>query len=589
MPNSSLDLWLCALLFFFVVAAYAQVRTFQFISYDDPIYVTDNAQVQAGLTLHGVDWALTTFHDSNWFPLTWMSHMLDVDLFGLDSGWHHLTNVFLHALATLVLFLALRRMTGEPWPSVLVALLFGLHPLHVESVAWVAERKDVLSALFWMLTLWAYAAYAARPGRARYLLALLCFCLGLMAKQMLVTLPLVLLMLDLWPLRRGFRFVEKVPFFIAAVAASIVAYVAHQTGGAVASFETIPLATRVENALITYVVYVLKAFWPTNLAVFYPYPLQSLLVPAIFSGIVLAVLSGLVIRAIPGRPYLAVGWFWYVVTLLPVIGLIQTGSQARADRYSYIPFVGLSLAVVWGLSELLQSFPRVRVALAEAAVAACFILTLLQVRYWRDNQSLYQHAIDAVPDNYLAHFNLASALQQEGHTAEALAQLREAVRARPGYVPARAELGQLLAQSGHPEEALAQLQAAVDMRPGDPATHYRYGSVLGGLGRPADAAAQFAVVVELQPENADAHFNLGLALAQLNHLQDAAREFQATVRLRPQDADAHYNLGIALVQLKDIDGAIAQFSEAIQIRPGFAEARQALDRATSLQQARSHQ
>ena len=580
--KARLDLWLAALVFILVFAAFAQVRTHDFVSFDDPIYVTENPHVQAGLTTEGAAWAFTTFHDANWFPLTWLSHMLDVQLFGVDPGWHHLTNVLLHALAAVILFLALRRMTGRPWPSLVVALLFGLHPLHVESVAWIAERKDVLSALFWMLTLWAYASYAAKPGRSRYLLTLFLFCLGLMAKQMLVTLPLVLVLLDLWPLRRGFRLAEKIPFFVASLAAGIITLVSHSAAGAVASSELIPLATRVENSLVTYVVYILQAFWPARLAVFYPYPLHSILWPAILSGVTLIAVTLLVIRQYPQRPYLTVGWFWYLVTLLPVIGFIQTGSQARADRYTYIPLIGLSIAIVWGLASVLQPWPRVRTALTAAAVAACFALTWIQVQYWRDSFTLYQHAIDVVPDNYIARFNLAYALQAQGRTAEAVEQLRETVAVRPGFIPARAELGQILAQQGRTGEALEQLQIAVTMRPDDPIAHYRYGSVLGTLGRPADAAAQFAEVVRLQPGNADAHFNYGAALAELDRIPEAVREFEATIRLRPQDADAHFNLGIALARLNRIDDAIAQFAEAVRLRPDFVPAREALDRAQSM-------
>ena len=585
--TSRLDLWICLVLLLAVLAVYSQVATHAFINFDDPIYVTENSHVRSGLTWDGVAWAFTTFHDSNWFPITWLSHMLDVQLFGVDSGWHHLISVFLHALSTLLLFIILRRMTGARWPSALVALIFAIHPLHVESVAWIAERKDVLSTLFWMLALLAYSDYVARRTRARYLLTLVVFCLGLMAKPMLVTLPVVLILIDFWPLRRGLQLVEKIPFFVASLASSIVAFVAHQRGGAVATLEVIPLASRIENALITYVVYILKTFWPTHLAIFYPYPLQSLVAPAILCGIALIIISALLVRAYQQRSYLAVGWVWYLVTLLPVIGIIQTGSQARADRYTYIPMIGLSIALTWGAAEHLKPWPRMQATLATAAALALITLSWFQVQTWHDDISLYRHAITAVPANYIAYYNLASALEAQGQTDEAIVQLREAVRVRPDYVPARAELGQLLATRGHPNEALQELQTAVRQRPDDAVAHYRLGSVLGSLGRANDAAAEFAETVRLQPNNPDAHYNLALALAQQDRLPDAAHEFAATIGLRPEDADAHFNLGIALARLGQLDAAIKQFNETLRIRPDYAPARDALEQATSLKQSRS--
>ena len=578
------DFWICVFLLVAVFAVYGQVRSHEFVSYDDPIYVTENPQVRAGLSWDGVTWAFTTFHDANWFPLTWLSHMFDCQLFGLDSGWHLLTNVVLHALSTLLLFVVLKRITGARWPSAMVAVLFAVHPLHVESVAWIAERKDVLSTFFWMLTLWAYSAYVARPGRARYVLTLVVFCLGLMAKPMLVTLPVVLLLLDFWPLHRELRIVEKIPFFVASLAASIITYIAHQKGGAVATFDLIPFTVRFENALISYVVYVFKMFWPAHLAVFYPYPLESLVLPAIFAGAALAAVTAMVVRVRSQRPYLFVGWAWYVVTLLPVIGFIQTGSQAMADRYTYIPMIGLTIAMVWWVADALASWPKLEVALAAAVTVACLTLTWFQVQSWRDDLALYQHAIDVVPDNYLARFNLAAALEARGRTDEAIAQLREAVRVRPYYVPARAELGQLLAMQDRPDEALRELQAAVNLRPNDAIAHFRLGSVLGSLGRNSEAASEFSQATRLQPDNADAHFDFGIALAQEGKVHEAADEFGATLRLRPDDADAHFNLGIALARLGKIDEAIAQFSEAVRIRPNFAAARQALDRAMSLKE-----
>jgi len=583
MTKSATTLWICALLLACIFSVYGQVWAHDFINYDDPVYVTDNPQVRGGLTWTGVSWAFTSFYGANWFPVTWLSHMLDCQLFGVSSGWHHLINVFIHALATLCLFGFLQRTTGARWRSAFVAFVFALHPLHVESVAWIAERKDVLSALFWFLTLWAYAAYVARPSRVRYVLTLFTFCVGLMAKPMLVTLPLALLALDYWPLNRGFLWLEKIPFFTASIVSSVVTYIAHKQGGAVASAQLVPLATRIENALVSYVAYVSKTFWPTHLAVFYPYPTSSLLVPSVLAGIFMIVASMLAVLWRRQRPYVAVGWFWYVVTLLPVIGFIQTGEQARADRYTYIPMVGLTMALVWGIAESLQSWRRLRVAIASAVAACCIVLTWVQVQYWKDSFSLYQHAIAVVPDNYIARFNLASALAEQGREGEAIEQLRETVRIRPEYVAARAELGQLLVKQGQVDEGVRELQTAVKMRPDDADAHFRLGSVYGSLGRGAAAEQQFAETARLQPDNADAHYNLGLALAEQNKLPQAVDEFNEAVRLKPDDAEAHFNLGIALVQLGQMNQASAQFSEALRLRPNFPQAKEALERAMSLQ------
>ena len=577
--RAGVDLAICFLLLVAIFAVYAQVSNHEFVSYDDPKYITDNPYVRGGLTWSGVVWAFGAVYEANWFPLTWLSHMLDSQLFGLDAGWHHLTSVAIHALSALLLFALLHRITGARWRSALVAFLFALHPLHVESVAWIAERKDVLSGFFWMATLWAYAAYAEKPRRARYALVLLLFCLGLMAKPMLVTLPVVLLLLDYWPLKRGPRILEKLPLVAASIGASLVTYLAHQKGGAVASFEVAPLAARIENALISYVVYIAKMFWPSNLAFFYPYWTGPMLVAAIFSAIALAIVTIAVVRLRRTQPYLAVGWLWYVVTLLPVIGLIQTGAQARADRYTYVPVIGLSIAVVWGAAQLLERWPQLRTALATAACAACCVLTWVQVGYWRDDVSLYQHAIAAVPNNYVARFMLASAFVDRGRPGDAVAELRETVRIRPRFVQAHAVLGQLLAGQGQPDEALRELQTAVRLKPSDADAHFRMGSVLGTLGRADEAAAEFSETIRLDPENADAHYNLGLALAERDRLPDAAREFGAAVRLRPADAAARFNYGITLAKMGRMDEAIPQFSEAVRIKPDFAEARQALDEA----------
>jgi tetratricopeptide (TPR) repeat protein len=576
------ELWIYLLLAAAVFVAYAQVLHFDFVTYDDPDYVTANPHVLAGLTREGIAWAFRSGFAGNWFPLTWLSHMLDVSLAGLDAGRHHFTNLWLHALSTLLWFALLQRLTGARGRSALVAFLFGLHPLHVESVAWVAERKDVLSGLFWPLTLWAYAAYAARPAMWRYLAALCLFCLGLMAKPMLVTLPLVLLLLDRWPLQRGTKLLEKLPFFAASLAVSVVTFQVHREIGAAATLNLIPLAMRLENSLISYRVYLLQMLWPANLAVFYPYPQGSLAIPGAIAGVVLAAITVFAMRAFPRRPYLTIGWLWYVVTLLPVIGLVQVGAQAHADRYTYIPMIGLAIALVWGAAEALEPRPRFQPALAAAVYLVCLALTWQQVQYWRDSISLYRHAIAATDENYVARYNLAGVLENRGDLAEAAAQLRETVRIRPRFAPAYSELGQVLAKLGQPDQALPELQQAKSLQPELTDIDLRLGTVLGTLGRAEQAAAAFAEAVRRQPANGDAHYNYGISLALQGRLQDAAREFRATVELKPADVEARYNLGIAAASLGRTDEATAQFQEALRLRPEFPEARRELERTTKV-------
>ena len=364
-----------------------------------------------GITLEGLEWALTSQDAANWFPVTWISHMLDCQFFGLDSGWHHITNVLIHGLASLLLFAFLYRATGARWRSALVAFLFVVHPLHVESVAWVAERKDVLSAFFWFLTLWAYVRYTERPSSGRYLLVLLAFCFGLMAKPMIVTLPFVLLLLDFWPLRRlsfparaegggkprmAAILWEKAPLLVLSLAVSVITYLAQNRSGAVKALSAFPIGLRFENAMISYVVYIVQMFWPVRLAVIYPYPRHIPTWQATLAALALAGASMIVVRLRRGCPYLATGWFWYLGTLVPVIGIVQVGAQAHADRYTYIPMVGLSIMVAWGGAEVTRS-SRLRPlagGLMSLACLACAALAWLQVQHWRNSETLFRHALD---------------------------------------------------------------------------------------------------------------------------------------------------------------------------------------------------
>jgi tetratricopeptide (TPR) repeat protein len=399
--------------------------------------------------------------------------MLDCQMFGLRSGWHHLTNVLLHALAVLLLFAFLNRSTGRRWPSAWVALLFALHPLHVESVAWVAERKDSLSAFFGLLALWSYVRYVERPALRRYLLVVLTFGLGLMAKPMLVTLPFLLLLVDVWPLGRvsgrpwsriAPLLSEKIPLFALSAAAAGATYLVQQAGGAVRSRDAFPLVLRLENALVSYIVYIAKMFWPARLAVFYPYPAEVPAWQAAAAALAIAAVSMLVLRSVRKRPYLAVGWLWYLVTLAPVIGLVQVGAQARADRYTYIPMIGLTIMLAWGAADLLGRVPRAKPAvavLAAAVCAGCAAITWLQAGYWRDSRTLFQHAVDVTNGNYLAHHNLGVALAESpADLNQAIAHFQAVLQIKPDYARAHTDLGSALAKlPGRLPDAMAEFRA----------------------------------------------------------------------------------------------------------------------------------
>jgi protein O-mannosyl-transferase len=520
----------------------------------------------------------------------------------------------LHVMAALLAFAALKRLTGARWPSAFVAMLFALHPLHVESVAWIAERKDVLSAGFWFLALWCYARYVERPGRVRYLLVLLAFALGLMAKPMVVTLPFVLLLLDIWPLRRGLRLWEKAPFFALAAAVSLLTYLAQRHFGAVVSLSGAPFALRLENALISYVAYIGSMCWPSGLAVLYPYPHTLPVWQAITAAMVLALLSIVVARQYRERPYLAVGWCWYLGTLVPVIGLVQVGLQARADRYTYLPMVGLSIMLAWGAAELVAKRPRAKMAVIAAAAAAgmgCLAVTWSQIPYWASSETLFRRAAEVTTGNYImhtnlaeiylqqgrnedareeataalrinsahmmAHVNLASALSHLGRPGEAEVEYRKALDLEPSNAPAHAGLGAALALEQRAPEALQEMQTAIRLKPEYAEGHYNLGRMLATMGRNQEAASELALAVRLQPDNAEAHNALAMALAAEGKLDEAVNEFSIETRLKPADADAHYNLAIALARLGRLDEAIAQFSEALRLRPDFEAARKNLE------------
>jgi tetratricopeptide (TPR) repeat protein len=513
-----------------IALVYWPVRHFEFTALDDGDYVQNNPQVRAGLAWSSILWAWTTVFASNWHPLTWMSHMLDVELFGLDAGAHHVTSVVLHAINTVLLFAALRRMTGSMWRSGVVAALFGVHPLHVESVAWIAERKDVLSGCFWMLTLWAYALYVERPSATRYALVAAAFALGLTAKPMLVTLPFVLLLLDWWPLGRApgaasrgrrvepwrWLVVEKLPLVSMAAASSAVTILAQRSGGALRGIEIYPLGLRIANALESGVLYVVRMVWPAGLAVFYPFPADVPVGAALACAAVLLTLSAAALALARRAPYLPVGWFWYLGTLIPVIGVVQVGSQARADRYTYLPLIGLFIIVAWGghwavnrlTARLRAGSHASRLAafgFAATIVAGCAIASSRQVQYWRDGLSMWQRAVDVMPDNYRAHGALGLLLKtQPNRKPEAMSHLIEAVRLRPDLGPAHSALADLLYEQGRIREAIVHLARVAELNPASASARTRLGQALAADGQVAAAIAAFEDAIRLDPSDASA-------------------------------------------------------------------------------------
>jgi hypothetical protein len=541
--KSFLHTHLSYLIYVFLVlgtfAVYSPVRNHAFVNFDDDLYVTRNSYVRAGLTFESISWAFTTTITANWHPLTWMSHMMDCQLYGMNAGLHHLTNVFFHIANTLLLFLILKMISGNSWRSGFVAALFAVHPLHVESVAWVAERKDVLSTFFWMLAMWSYGWYVRCPGISRYLLIVLFFVLGLMAKPMLVTLPFVFLLLDYWPLGRFqyrqsrpgqlsvkgspyFRLtLEKIPFFVLAAGSSVLTFIVQETGGAVASLHGFPLHLRIANALVSYISYIGKMIWPQNLGVFYPHPVILPWWKVAGSGVLLTAVSVLVIRSMRRRPYLAVGWLWYIGTLIPVIGLVQIGMQGMADRYTYIPIIGLFIIIAWGAPEVVSRWRLRETGLATMAVLIVSIFmatTFLQLRYWENSITLFEHALAVTSRNYVAHDNLGSALFTDGRIDEAIDHYTEALRINPDYLESHNNLGAALFRKGRIDEAINYYMGALRIKPDLEEAHNNLGAALFRKGKIDEAIAHFREAIRIRPDYTNAQNNLKSALAARNKL-----------------------------------------------------------------------
>jgi tetratricopeptide (TPR) repeat protein len=564
------------------VVAYAGVWHYGFVNYDDPQYISGNPDVTAGLTWHGVVWAFTTGRQANWHPLTWLSHMLDVQLYGLNAGGHHLTNLLLHIVSTALLFLALLQLTSSVGSSFFVAALFAVHPLHVESVVWISERKDVLSTFFWALTLCAYAGYVRQQKLSRYIWILICFGLGLLAKPMIVTLPFLLLLLDFWPLQRitiedwrvNFRkcVQEKLPLLALAAVSSTVAFIVQQRGGAMAKIELLPITSRLANACIAYVMYIWKTLWPVGLAVFYPtrhHVSAWWLAAALF----LIVLSIQTVRVASQRPYVTVGWFWFIGTLVPVIGLVQVGRQSMADRYTYVPSIGLFLIAAYGANDLLETWRYRKMALPIAAVltvVVCTGLTASQVHYWRSSEALWNHTLSVTSENAVAHYSLGLAVGDSGRIEEAIRHYTEALRIEPRYPEAHYNLANAFAETGETDEAIAHYVETLRITPQSSKAHYNLGLVFGKQGKFDEAILHYREALHIDPTLAEAHNSLGTQYLSKHRTEDAVSEFLEAIRLRPNYASAHNNLGTALGNQGKVDDAVAQYREAIRMDSRYA-------------------
>lgn len=549
----------CALLLLATLAVYLQVRSHDFITHDDRLYVTRNPHVLSGLTLANVGWAFTSGHASNWHPLTWLSHMADCEAFGPNPGPHHLVSLMLHAVNGLLLFLLLHRATGALWPSAFVSFTFALHPLNVESVAWIAERKNVLSTLFWLLATGAYARYVVSRSYRWYGIALLLYAAGLMAKPMLVTLPFTLWLLDVWPLRR-IRFgsgnalrvparavLDKVPFLVLAAASSVTTYVVQRATGAVTPLDTVSLASRFANALVSYGAYAWHAVFPVRLAHFYPYPEAVPAWPLVLSALFVAGATVGAVRAFRRCPAVLVGWLWYLGTLVPVVGLVQVGRQARADRYAYVPLIGLFVVIAWGFEALVSSgFLRkvTGAVLAPAVITALGVVAWHQAGYWKDSPALYQRALAITGNNAEVHNSYGVWLASEGQDVSAVAHFEEALRLRPRF-------------------AIAQ---------------YNLANALGRLGRLDDAIVHYTAAIEADPGDSDAHNNLGIALRRLGRLDEAAAHYREAIRIAPGNAQAHNNLAELLARQGKTADAELHYREALRIDPGYEKAREGLAR-----------
>jgi tetratricopeptide (TPR) repeat protein len=562
------------------LAVFWQVNRYDFINIDDNIYVIGNSHIQSGITLAGIRWAFSSTYAEFWHPLTWLSLMFDYQLHGLNAGGYHLTNLILHILSTLLLFWLFNRMTGTIWRSAFVAAFFALHPLHVESVAWVSERKDVLSVFFWMLTLCLYVYYTEKPAVKRYLPVVFCFVLALMSKPLVVTLPVIMILLDYWPLGRFelrksdfmlWQLREKIPFFVLSAVFSMITLYAQFKP----SQEYLSLGSRLANDPVSFMTYLEKTFVPNHMAVFYPFAFQLPAWQVWGSVFLILFISVVVIISMRRLPYLFIGWLWYVITLLPVTGIIQARNFSMADRYTYLPLIGIAVMLAWGIPPLIKNEDMRKKILFPAAMAFLAILTFLtwqQCGYWKNSIDICNHALQVTKDNYLAHINLGSALFDEGKTEEAIAHYSEAISIMPNIILSYNKRGIAYAKLGRHQRALEDFNKAIRLAPDDAISFNCRGNAYAELGQYQMAIEDYNKTIRLKPNDGDTYFNRGNAYVRLGQYQMAIEDFNNAIRLRPDYAAAYNSRGAIFIKFGQYQMAIEDLNNTIRLKPDNADA-----------------
>ena len=584
-------------LILFTLIAFWQVRHNDFINLDDDLYITNNSHVQEGLTFKSVYWAFTSTKNGQWTPVTFFSHLVDYTFFGLNAGGHHLTNLLFHTMNTLLLFFLLSRMTAALWQSAFVAAIFALHPLHVESVAWVAERRDVLHSLFLLLTIWVYINYVEKPKWFRHICVLLCFIFAVMSKPMAVTLPFILLLLDYWPLGRlrigkkdqGLKpfiapslkairqnvpishlLIEKGSLFSIAVVSSLFTLFSVWGIKSLSSFENLSLIVRIENAAVSYIEYILKMIWPNSLAVLYPYPMTFPIWKVVCTTLLILTITVLVTLGRRKHPYLIVGWFWYLITLLPVIGLLQAGYQSMADRFMYMPMTGLLIMMIYGISDMYKRWPYKRLTLAVLSVSlviTLMVLTRAQVKLWRNSETLFRHTLQVTNNNYFIHNHLGAALFKQGNNQEALIHFKRSLEINPYYADAHCNLGVLLLRQGKYREAIPWFVAALQNKPHSVEALTNLGIILGKYGKVKEATDHFSEAIRINPDYEEAYFCQGNLLLEIRKYEEAIHYFNKALRINSKNSRTYNNLGVSLLGLGNPEKAMDFYHKALDINP----------------------